>query len=248
MHDKIATVGGVVGVVLGGSRARGTHRPDSDHDIGIYYRGALDVEALQALADEVADERAELTPVGGWGPWVNGGGWLRVNTEKIDWIYRDLDRVRAIWADCRQGRYEVGFQVGHPLGFHSYAYAGELAYAKILADPTGELTALRQETLVFPPRLAEALTDRLWEAEFLFAQARKGYDPTYAAGCLFRAIGVMCHAVLARQGRWLLNEKGMLAAAGLKEILGDIGHTPEQVERTIVRAEEMLAQIRATPR
>jgi nucleotidyltransferase-like protein len=244
MHDRIAKVAGVVGVVLGGSRARGTHRPDSDHDIGIYYRGELDVAALRELAGEVADEPAELTGPGGWGPWVDGGGWLRVGGEKVDWIYRDLDRVRSVWADCREGRYEIGFQVGHPLGFASYAYAGELALARILADPTGELTALRAETRVYPPRLAAALTDRLWEAEFLFAQARKGHDPTYAAGCLFRAVGVMCHAVLARRGRWLLNEKGMLAAAGLPELLGEIGRTPAEVEQTIRRAEAVLAEIR----
>ena len=34
---KLRGVPGVVGVVLGGSRARGTHRSDSDVDIGIYY-------------------------------------------------------------------------------------------------------------------------------------------------------------------------------------------------------------------
>ena len=41
--DRLVAVGGVVGVVLGGSRARGTHRPDSDYDLGLYYRGGLDV-------------------------------------------------------------------------------------------------------------------------------------------------------------------------------------------------------------
>jgi tRNA nucleotidyltransferase (CCA-adding enzyme) len=34
---KLEGVPGIIGVVLGGSRARGTHRPDSDIDIGIYY-------------------------------------------------------------------------------------------------------------------------------------------------------------------------------------------------------------------
>nr|MBO2468447.1 DNA polymerase subunit beta [Xanthomonadaceae bacterium] len=33
---KLERLPGVVGVVLGGSRAKGTHRPDSDIDIGIY--------------------------------------------------------------------------------------------------------------------------------------------------------------------------------------------------------------------
>ncbi|MFD9130159.1 nucleotidyltransferase domain-containing protein, partial [Kitasatospora sp. NPDC059571] len=40
-----AEVPGVVGVCLGGSRARGTHRPDRDHDFGLYYRRPLDPAA-----------------------------------------------------------------------------------------------------------------------------------------------------------------------------------------------------------
>ena len=40
---RLVGVGGVVGVLLGGSRARGTHHPDSDVDLGVYYRPPLDV-------------------------------------------------------------------------------------------------------------------------------------------------------------------------------------------------------------
>jgi predicted nucleotidyltransferase len=52
---RLIAVPGVVGVALGGSRARGTHRPDSDCDLGVYYAGALDVAALRTLARQVAD-------------------------------------------------------------------------------------------------------------------------------------------------------------------------------------------------
>jgi hypothetical protein len=214
---RLATVGGVVAVVLGGSRARGTHRPDSDVDLGLYYRGALDLAALQALADEVSDEPAEVTEPGGWGPWVDGGGWLTIGGQRVDWIYRDLDRVRRVWADCREGRYQVSFQVGHPLGFYSHAYAGELALSRLLADPAGELEGLRSELASYPPALSEALVRGLWEAEFALRIARYGVaggDPTYVAGCLFRAVGVACQALHGRAGRWLINEKGMVAAAG----------------------------------
>jgi predicted nucleotidyltransferase len=62
---RLAAVDGVVGVVLGGSRARGTHRPDSDYDLGLYYVDRLDVATLRALADEVADEPTEITEPGG---------------------------------------------------------------------------------------------------------------------------------------------------------------------------------------
>ena len=37
VRDALRGIQGIVGVVLGGSRARGTNREDSDIDIGIYY-------------------------------------------------------------------------------------------------------------------------------------------------------------------------------------------------------------------
>lgn len=55
---KLEGVPGIVGVVLGGSRARGTHRPDSDIDIGIYYdeSAGFDVARLNEIAKELLQE------------------------------------------------------------------------------------------------------------------------------------------------------------------------------------------------
>jgi hypothetical protein len=39
LRTDLGGVPGVVAVVLGGSRAAGTARPDSDWDVGVYYRG-----------------------------------------------------------------------------------------------------------------------------------------------------------------------------------------------------------------
>lgn len=39
MAARLTAVPGIRAVALGGSRARGTHRPDSDWDLGLYYRG-----------------------------------------------------------------------------------------------------------------------------------------------------------------------------------------------------------------
>ena len=55
LAGRIVDVPGICGVTLGGSRARGTHRPDSDWDFGIYYSGDFDVAALQRIADDAAD-------------------------------------------------------------------------------------------------------------------------------------------------------------------------------------------------
>ena len=35
--QRLQVIDGIIGVVLGGSRASGTHMPDSDIDLGIYY-------------------------------------------------------------------------------------------------------------------------------------------------------------------------------------------------------------------
>jgi hypothetical protein len=129
------------------------------------------------------------------------------------------DRVRRVWGDARAGRYEVAYQVGHPLGFYSHTYVGELALGRVLADPTGEVAELQARTRQYPAALGEALVAGLWEADFALRIARygaAGADATYAAGCLFRVVGVACHALHGRAGRWLINEKGMVtSAAGL---------------------------------
>jgi len=213
---RLAEVPGVTAVLLGGSRARGTHTPDSDTDLGVYYRRPLDVAALGELARAVGGPAARVTPVGEWGPWVDGGGWLTVDGAAVDWIYRDVDRVARAWAEAEQGRYAFHAQTGHPLGVPDFAYAGEVALGVVLADPAGELAALRARMRVYPPALSEALVAGLWEADFLVGVARKAVprgDAAYLAGCLFRLAGVCAHALHGAAGRWLINEKGAIAAA-----------------------------------
>ncbi len=213
---RVAVVPGVLGVVLGGSRARDTHTPESDTDVGLYYRRPLEVDTLDRLAKELAGPSSVVTAPGGWGPWVDGGGWLKIDGDAVDWIYRDLDRVQEVWASAERGRYGFHQQNGHPLGFPDYAYAGELALGRILMDSTGELADLQARVRVFPPALAEALVSGLWEADFLVAIARKAIsrgDTAYIAGCLFRLVGVCAHALHGAARRWLINEKGAVAAA-----------------------------------
>ncbi|WP_123463970.1 nucleotidyltransferase domain-containing protein [Streptomyces sp. NBC_01383] len=216
MAEQLGAVPGIRAVVLGGSRARGTHRPDSDWDLGLYYRGVPDLAALTALAREVQGSPVEVAGPGGWGPWVNGGAWLRVDGTPVDWILRDLDRVEAVWSDCRQGRYEVGVQPGHPLGFWSPAYPGEVALGRVLADTQGDVTELQAETRDYPEPLRKALADAAWEAEFSVASARKSApsgDRLHVSLCLSRAFGILAQSLHAHHRTWCLNEKGALAAA-----------------------------------
>jgi predicted nucleotidyltransferase len=257
MAGRLTEIPGVVGVVLGGSRAIGTHRPDSDVDLGLYYRGSLDVAALRALAAETADEVLGMSEIGGWGPWVNGGAWLVVDGTRVDWIYRDLDRVAAIWSECRAGRYEIGVQAGHPLGYYSHVYPGEVALCQVLADPTGEVTRLRAEAQHYPAALADALVAATWEPDLLLYGASShgaaAADAFFAAGCLFRAIGVLAQALHGHHRRWVTTEKRLIDAAGrlgaappdfarrAHAILGRTGTTTDEIAATVAAARALVA-------
>ena len=257
--NRLTDVGGVVGVCLGGSRARGTHSPDSDVDLGLYYRPPLDTTALRLLAAELTGGPVEVTEPGGWGPWVDGGGWLTVDGQHVDWIYRDLDRVHRIWRQCLAGQFEIGAQPGHPLGVYSHAYAGELALGRVLADPSGELHTLREQTLHYPEPLRTALIGNArWEAPFILAGARKGAargDVFYVAGCLFRAVGILVHALHAHARCWVLNEKGAVRAAAELAVAPDgfarrahtlfaaLGTTPDTLAAALDDADRLAAEV-----
>ena len=265
LAERLTSVDGVVGVVLGGSRARGEHVPESDVDLGIYYRDDLDIAALGALAREVAGPDAQVTKRGEWGPWVDGGGWLVIGGDgqagdgvHVDWIYRDVDRVRDAWARAHRGSYDWNSQTGHPLGVPDFGYVGELALAVVLADPTGELAEL-QNAITYPDALREALRRNLWEAEFLLqiaAKATSRGDSAYVALCLSRALLLCAHALHAHDGRWLVNEKGAVPAAGalpsaptdferrVTGLLGQLGKTPEDLRESIDVAEELVGDVR----
>jgi hypothetical protein len=255
LAERLTEVAGVHAVALGGSRARGQHMPASDVDIGLYYRPPLDVRALEELAQQVAGPNARVTAPGDWGPWVDGGAWLCIDGTAVDWLYRDLDRVRRSVSDAQEGRFAWHFQVGHPLGVPDFLYAGEAALAIVLADPSGELSALQRAARPYPPRLRDAVVSGLWEAGFCLQNAEKAVsraDSAYVCGCLFRAILLCAHALHAHAGRWLINEKGAVNAAGqLAEsppgfaarahaICAGVGTKEDDLRMTLTSAQRLL--------
>ena len=217
----LSEVPGVVAVVLGGSRARGTGTDVSDYDIGLYFRREypLDTEALLRAVRPLVDdpETASVTPVGEWGPWIVGGGWLRIAGKKVDILYREIAAVGQVIADARAGRISMHYQPGHPHGFCSAHWMGEVALCRPLHDSAGVLTALKAKTTPYPSALGQALIRKfLWEVGFSIENAALGAarcDQTHVAGCAYRALCCAAQVLFALNSRYLINEKAALQAA-----------------------------------
>ena len=79
--EVLKTVPGIRAIVVGGSRARGSWDAVSDTDLGLYYDPQYPpaVEALDQVAATYDDRKQSglVTEIGGWGPWINGGGWSK---------------------------------------------------------------------------------------------------------------------------------------------------------------------------
>lgn len=218
---QIRTVQGVRAIVLGGSRARGTHTSTSDIDLGIYYDSdePIDLQALNAVATLLDDSHHPdlLTPFGGWGPWINGGGWLTIQNIPVDFIYRDLKKVTHIINECLSGQVETVYQPGHPFGFLSSIYMAEIAVCQPLWQSQNQVSKIQALTQPYPSELQRALIGRFaWEISFALATAKKGVarvDVTYVSGCAFRSVMCMCQVLFALNHQYWLNEKGAVAFA-----------------------------------
>lgn len=192
--DRLAALPGVRAVALGGSRAQGTARPDSDWDLAVYYRGAFDPADLRAVGWE-----GEVSEIGGWGGGVfNGGAWLTIDERRVDVHYRDLDVVERELAEAEEGRFRVEPLLFHLAGIPSYLIVAELAINRVLR---GELP----RPAAYPEKLRTSAAER-WHgtARATLAYAKANHAPagrlTEVAGALATAAVQAGHGVLAARG------------------------------------------------
>src|ERR1700733_13105855 len=142
---RLAGLPGVQAVALGGSRAVGTNRPDSDWDFAVYYRGAFSPDDLRAVGWP-----GTVFEIGGWGGGVfNGGAGLQVDGPKVDVPHRDLEGVEYRLREARAGRFGIERLQFHLAGVPTYIVLAEVAGNRLLA---GELPAE-----LTPPRSPDAL-------------------------------------------------------------------------------------------
>jgi hypothetical protein len=208
---RLAELPRVEAVNLGGSRGQGTHRPDSDWDFALYYRGHFDPQPLRDVGWP-----GEVFDVGGWGGGVfNGGAWLEIDHRRVDVLYRDLDTIDRVLAEAREGRFRIEPLMFHLAGIPTYLVLAELAGSQTLH---GQLPRPG-----YPPALRERAPGVWWDrAERTFWYAREHHAPygrlAQCAGMIAQAASQAAHAVLAAGGEWVTNDKALLTRAGLRQV------------------------------
>lgn len=213
----LSAVPNVVAIALGGSHARGTSGPDSDLDIGLYYREEAPF-AIAGVADIARRFSARGTPTVtdfyAWGPYVNGGAWIDNDACRIDFLYRNLDQLARVVRAAHMGSWDHSFDQQPPFGFRTVTALGEIACCKPLHDPRKVLAPLKAAVAKFPELLKQRIVaDTLWGAEFSFDFARvfaRAGDVPNTVGCMTRIFHYLVQALFALNEVYFLNDKRVL--------------------------------------
>jgi len=265
---RLGRVDGIVAVALGGSWARGDAGLDDDIDLVIYYHDDArpSVQDLREVAAELNPNHAVHLVEDYWeqGPLVNGQAWLWVEGRRIDWRYRDLERVGRALSQGRSGSIGCHYQPGYPHGFFSYAFMGEVHYARPLFDPSGVLASLKLRTDPYPEALKLAIirhfTDEADQVLFGAQRAATNNDILYVAGCLFRCAVCLMHVILAVHEVYFQSERQAQQClphleqtpAGFLETVTDVlaapGHTPEALQDSIARMRVYVSEVQVAHR
>lgn len=264
---RLAAVPGVVAVVLGGSYARGTARPDSDLDVAMYYaeQSPFKIDDIRRVAAEISVAGPpDVTDFYGWGPWVNGGAWILTAAGKVDFIYRNLDQVRRTIDDAARGVTHHHFDQQPAFGFYSVIYLAETRACRPLHDPTGQIAIMKEQVAVYPPLLKEKIiASNLWLAEFSLVHAAgyAGRGDVYAAsGALTRTAAYLTQVLFALNEVYFTNDKTAMAeiAAGfhaasplvppgyaqqLSRILAHLGETAADLTASTRAMQELWASV-----
>lgn len=219
--DVLTAMRGTVAVVLGGSRALKSDDEKSDWDLGLYYRGDIDLTALSELGT--------VFPPGSWGRVMNGGAWLECGGEKVDVILRDLNVVEYWTSRAQEGEFDRDALLGYLAGIPTYTLTAELAscvplHAEVDAAP-------------YPPKLAAA-APKVWRfcSSFSFDYARMHAARGNVAGVAGQAAAAVmeeAHAISCERSQWVCNEKRLLESAGLSSVNALFAEIPTERERLI---------------
>lgn len=262
MVDHLKPVHGLRAIVLGGSYASGSQRPDSDIDIGLYYdeNWPLDIHQIRSVASLLNDvPTPTVTDLGGWGTWVNGGAWLTIGGQRVDFLYRNIDFVSSTIDDCNAGNVRSDYWQQPAYGFHSFMYCTEIAICRPLYDPDQVIERLKAKVAYYSPHLKQAIIKNfLWSARFTldntYKPASRG-EVYLVTGCLARTIHCLVQVLYALNETYYLSEKKLKADLDsfsirpdhflerVYTLLGTTGTTSAQLQESLAKTEVLYNEL-----
>ncbi len=260
--DHLKSVDGLRAIVLGGSYASGSERPDSDIDIGLYYEEnqPLDIDHIRAIASLLNDTPdPTVTDLGGWGTWVNGGAWLMIGGQRVDFLYRNIDFVSSTIDDCNTGKLRSDYWQQPAYGFHSFMYCTETAICRPLSDPDQAIEHLKAKVAYYSLHLKQAIIKNfLWSARFTldntYKPALRG-EVYLVTGCLARTIHCFVQVLYAINETYYLSEKKLAADLDsfslrpdkflerIYTLLGATGTTSAQLQESLAKTEVLYNEL-----
>jgi hypothetical protein len=236
--------------------------PGSDIDLGLLYSEAVpfSIDSVRELAEDVHDTgRPVVTNFYEWGPWVNGGAWLTIGGQRVDFIYRSIEHIERVIVDAEAGRYEVHYLQQPPFGFFSATYLGEIAVCIPMFDPDARVDLLKRRVAKYPEVLRRAVVqDYLFMAEFTltsFAPKLAARSDTYGtASCLTRAVNELILALFALNRKYPINDKTAVAEVAeferaprefgqrVQKTLAHLGSTPAELATAVESISQLLRE------
>ena len=211
---ELKSMDNIKAIVLGGSYAIGMATDTSDLDIGVYYfeEEPFDIDAIKLIAGKYANvDNPTVTGFYEWGPWVNGGAWIKTANGKVDILYKNIDQITSTIENAKKGVWENHFEQQPPYGFSSLIFLAETQYCIPLHDPQGIIQRLKSKVQSYPEILKQTVIQQsLWSAEFTIWHADqfalKG-DVYNTMGCLTRAVKSIVTSLFSINGLYPIGDK-----------------------------------------
>ena len=195
----------------------------------------------------------------GWGRWVNGGAWLTIKGQRVDFLYRNINFVSTIIDECNRGETQFDYLQQPPYGFYSYIYCAETQICKVIFDPQNIFAGLKSKVSTYSEFLkSNIINNFLWQAEFAFEVSKKTANTGnvfFVAGCLTRIASSMVQVLYALNETYFVSDKRLkkdLEQFNLKpqdfgmrldRMLGDIGRDSKELSETLLNARILLSEI-----
>ncbi|MBA2391940.1 MAG: nucleotidyltransferase domain-containing protein [Ktedonobacteraceae bacterium] len=262
LTNALKAIHNLKAIVLGGSYANGSQRPDSDLDLGLYYYAdqPLDIAHLSTIAAQLNDTPDPVvTDLGGWGTWVNGGAWLTIEGQRVDFLYRNIDFVSSTLDECNAGTIHSDYWQQPAYGFHSFMYCTETLICRPLYDPDAIIAPLKAKVAVYPPALKQAIIKSfLWNARFTLDNTRKPAargEVYMVASCLARAIHCLVQVLYALNETYYISEKRLATDVAsfnkcpegfverIYALLGMIGTNNVRLQEALMEAEMIYDEV-----